>query len=195
MITPFQQKVYEFVHKFMTEHQYAPTMKEIATGIGISPRSASLIHRSVNALVNARLLTHHKHGRRNISLAKPMALPLLGRIAAGLPIETILEHESIDVISLLCQNDHYVLQVVGDSMIDEGIQNKDFVICKRIEHAKEHDIIVALIDQQAVTLKRISYQIKNMITLIPANSHLKPKAYAPHRIQIQGVFIGLLRLK
>lgn len=78
-------------------------------------------------------------------------------------------------------------------MIEEGILDGDLIICKKAEQAKEGDIIVALIDEQNTTLKRISYKVKGMITLIPANPDLKPRAYSPERIRVQGVYMGLIR--
>jgi repressor LexA len=80
-------------------------------------------------------------------------------------------------------------------MMEEGILDGDFVICKHTPQAREGEIVVALIDNQDATLKRISYKIQDRITLIPANPTFKPKAYLMHRVQVQGVFIGLLRLR
>jgi repressor LexA len=88
-----------------------------------------------------------------------------------------------------------MLQVKGDSMIEEQIFDGDFVICKRRESAQEGEIAAVLIDQHEVTLKKLSYQLKGMVTLIPANTCLKPKAYLPYRIQIQGVFVAAMRFK
>lgn len=196
MVTPLQHKIYEFIRDHIHARHYAPTLEEIARGIGISPRSVSLISRSVRALVTAGKLTIQEKGYRNIRLTETaQALPLLGRIAAGKPIEALSNPQSLDVGALLQRDNHFVLEVKGDSMVDEGILDGDFIICKSTENANEGDIVVALIDQVDATLKRISYEIKGKITLVPANATLKPWAYSPERIQIQGVFAGLLRLK
>jgi len=196
MTTPLQNKVYQYITSYLDEHGYSPSFEEIAVGVGISARSVSLISRSVHALVDEGRLVFYKKGHRNLKLpdSHPLSLPLLGKIAAGSPIEAIPDYRAIDVGWLLKGETHFVLEVKGDSMIDEGIMNGDFVICKHASVAKEGDIVVALVDQSDATLKRVSYQLKGMITLIPENPHLKPKAYLPHRIQIQGLFIGLLRL-
>jgi repressor LexA len=124
-----------------------------------------------------------------------LSLPLLGRIAAGTPIVAIENKQFIDLEALLPTEGHFILEVNGDSMIDEGILNGDLVICKHTQQAREGDIVVALIDEEEATLKSLSYKIQDRLTLIPANPALKPKAYLPHRVQIQGVFTGLLRLK
>lgn len=197
MVTPTQQKIYSFIESYIAEYRYSPSLTEIAEGIGISPRSISLISRSIHALVKAGLLKFYKQGYRNIELVqnKRYALPIMGRIAAGAPIEAISDKHWLDIGDLLSKKSYFVLEVKGDSMLEEGIFDGDFVICTQAQEAREGDIIVALIDQQEVTLKRLSYQIKERITLIPANPNMKPKAYLPHRIQIQGVFAGLLRLK
>lgn len=199
MVTPLQLKVYDHIRQYIDEYGYSPSLTEIAAGIGISRNSISLISRSIHALVEAGRLKFHKKGYRNLQIVDgkdSFSLPLMGRIAAGTPIEAIENRQTIDLRSLLCgDNDQFMLEVKGDSMIDEGILDGDLVICKSAKQAFENEIVVALIDQQEATLKRLSYKIKDHITLIPANPHLKPKAYLPQRVQIQGVFMGLLRLK
>jgi repressor LexA len=196
-MSPLQHTIYEFIDQYIQEHSYSPTLEEIARGIGISSRSVSLISRSVHALVGAGQLVFYKKGYRNIRVAKraEWSLPLLGRIAAGSPIEAIPNRQTLDVGALIQHDKHFVLEVKGDSMVDEGILDGDYIICHPTEGAVEGDIVIALVDQADVTLKRISYKIKNKITLVPANVNLQPQSYLPERIQIQGVFVGLLRLK
>jgi repressor LexA len=195
--TPLQEKIYEYIRQYLNEQDYSPSLEEVARGIGISPNSISLISRHIHALVADGRLKFHKKGYRNLQLVErdDFSLPLLGRIAAGTPIEAIETRQSIDFSGLLKANDHFVLEVKGDSMVGEGIFDGDYVICKPAKQAHEGEIVVALIDEQDATLKRISYKIQDRVTLIPANPALKPKAYLPHRVQVQGVFAGLLRLK
>jgi repressor LexA len=195
MVTFAQRKIYDFICAFIQEYGHSPSFKEIAQGVGISQRSVSLISRSVQSLTEAGWLTASKHSHRSIQIKKSgeILLPLLGKIAAGSPIEAISDQKTIDISGFLTGN-QFALKVKGDSMVDEGILDGDFVICKSTQIAREGDIVVALIDGSHATLKRISYQLRNMIALIPANVHLKPKAYLPQRIQIQGVYMGLLRL-
>lgn len=196
-ITPLQHKIYDFISDYLAQHGYAPALAEIAVGIGVSPKSISLISRSVHALVAAGRLKLGEKGYRNISLASTsqVCLPLLGRIAAGAPIAAIEDKQSIDLPALLYADDRFILEVKGDSMIDEGIFDGDWVICRHTQHAREDDIVVALVDQQEATLKRLSYKVRDRITLIPANPQLKPKAYLPQRVQIQGVYVGLVRMR
>lgn len=197
MVTPVQQKIYEYIQDHIGEHGYSPSLSEVAKGIGISPKSISLVSRSIHALVDAGRLKFDKKGYRKVQVAAggSLSLPLMGRIAAGTPIEAIEDRQHVDLGALLQERDHFVLEVRGDSMIDEGIFDGDLVICRHASEGREGDIVVALIDNLEATLKRISYQIADRITLIPANAALKPKAYLPHRVQIQGVFVGLLRLR
>lgn len=201
-MTPLQAKIYQFIQNYLDQHTYSPSLSEIAQGIGISPTSVSLISRNIHALVNQGKLNFYKKGYRNIQLGEKtggkgikFCLPIKGRIAAGVPIEAIEDNRVLEIEQMLNRSEHFLLEVVGDSMIDEGIFDGDFIICKQASLAYEGDIVVALIDQQEATLKRVSYRIQDRITLIPANQHLKPKAYLPHRVQIQGIFIGLLRLR
>lgn len=197
MVTPVQQKVYEYIQDHIGEHGYSPSLSEVARGIGISPKSISLISRSIHALVAAGRLKFDKKGHRSVQVAGggSLTLPLMGRIAAGSPIEAIEDRQSVDLGALLKDQDHFALEVRGESMVDEGIFDGDLVICRHARDASEGDIVVALIDNLEATLKRISFQIADRVTLIPANAALKPKAYLPHRVQIQGVFVGLLRLR
>lgn len=194
MVTPVQQKVYEYIQEHIGEHGYSPSLSEVARGIGISPKSISLISRSIHALVAAGRLKFDKKGYRKVQVAS-CTLPLMGRIAAGTPIEAIEDRQHVDLGALIKDQNHFALEVRGDSMVDEGILDGDLVICRHAKDAHEGDIVVALIDNYEATLKRISYQIADRITLVPANTALKPKAYLPHRVQIQGVFVGLLRFR
>lgn len=198
MITPIQYKIYQFIQEFIQENGYAPALKEIALAVGIDPKSKSFISACVHALANKGMLNMGaKYKSRNIALvnASPLNLPLLGRIAAGLPIEAIQEPEYLDVGTLFAGENHYVLEVKGDSMIEEGIWDSDMVICKRQETAKDGDIVIALIDSHAATLKCIRYLPAGEIMLLPANSSLAPQVYPAERVQIQGIFVGLLRLQ
>ena len=196
MVTPLQQKIFQYIESHIKEAGYSPSLVEIACGVGISPKSISLVSRSIHSLVEAGRLKFDKKGYRNIQLVdtERSGLPLLGRIAAGVPIEAIEDRQVVDLQFLLHDQHHFALQVKGDSMIEEGIFDGDYVICRHAKQAREGDIVVALIDGMEATLKRISFQVNERITLIPANPAFKPKAYLPNRIQLQGIYIGLLRL-
>ena len=194
MLTLAQRKTEEFIRGFFKEYGYAPTASEIAEGIGI--KSRGVVHRYLKALVAAGsiVLTPKRH--RNIRLLAPIddsaSLPLLGAIAAGQPIEAIPQQETVDVASIFVGPNRYALKVKGDSMIDEGILDGDIVICQKSDTAVNGQIVVALIDKEEATLKRLECHDK-IVTLYPANARLKPMIYSAERVTIQGIYIGLVR--
>lgn len=197
MANPTQSKVYEFICSYVRKYGYSPTLTEIAQGIAV--RSKSLISRYVHALAQAELVDLIPGTHRSIRLkpAPEAKIPLLGRIAAGLPIEAVSDHEAVDVIDLLTGNHRgklFGLTVKGDSMVEEGIFDGDIVLCEKRNAAQEGEIVVALVDNLEATLKRFHKQKNGTISLVPANIALKPQVYEAHRIQIQGIFRGLIRL-
>lgn len=194
MTTDFQENLYNFITEYMAHHHNSPNFCEMTDAMGISRHSKSLITRSLRALNKEGKITLKKQGRRLLIELPQKYLQLVGRISAGSPIEAISDPQSIDIPALIEGENRFALQVKGTSMIDDGILDGDLIICKQNSIANEGDIVVALIDQVSTTLKRISYKVKGMITLIPSNTELKPRAYSPDRITIQGIFIGLIRL-
>ncbi|MGQ5700766.1 transcriptional repressor LexA [Sandaracinobacteroides sp. A072] len=131
--------------------------------------------------------------RQPAASAPALSVPLVGRIAAGLPIEAVEDHEQLAVpTALLGPGEHYALQVTGDSMIEAGIFDGDFALIRRCEDAQDGDIVVALIDNNEATLKYF-HRDKGMIRLDPANAAHDPQVYLPSRVRIQGRLAGLLR--
>ncbi|MFN7175559.1 MAG: transcriptional repressor LexA [Thermaurantiacus sp.] len=135
------------------------------------------------------------YGRQRGELrpAPARAVPLVGRIAAGLPIEAIESPEDLAVpAALLGPGEHFALQVVGDSMIEAGIFDGDYALIRKSEEARDGEIVVALIDNQDATLKFFRRE-KGMVRLDPANTLHEPQLYLPSRVKIQGRLAGLLR--
>lgn len=194
MTTDFQNSLYEFIKEYILQKGVSPQFAEMIAAMGISAKSKSLLTRSLRSLEKKGSLILKKEGRYlKISLVNK-GLPLLGRISAGVPIEAITDRHFLNLHQLFeCEN-KFALTVEGESMIDEGILDGDIIVCKSRPTAREGEIVVALIDDHYTTLKRISYKVKGMITLIPANSQLKPRAYLPERILIQGIYVGLIRV-
>lgn len=122
------------------------------------------------------------------------ALPLYGRIAAGTPIEALSDHSTVlEVPGLLMgEGEHYVLQVVGDSMVEAGIQDGDFVVIKRCDSADSGDIVVALIEEREATLKRLRRRGAS-IALEAANPAYETRIFGPHQVRVQGKLVGLMR--
>jgi repressor LexA len=199
LLNDSQRKTYHFIQHYIAEHGYAPKLPEIAKGIGI--RSTGVVHRYVQALVTAGLIEIIPHRHRGIQLINNEAvtetsgLPLLGKISAGRPIEAITQTEHLHLNTLFpSQTNLYALTVKGDSMIDEGIFDGDIVICEQRNTARAGEIVVALIDQEEATLKRLKYNVDGNITLIAANVNYPPMIYAKDRVTIQGIFKGLIRM-
>ena len=121
-------------------------------------------------------------------------LPLIGRIAAGTPIEALRDHSNtIEVpASLVGKGDHFALEVEGDSMVDAGIQDGDTVVLKRSDTADNGVIVVALVDENEVTLKRLRRK-GNSIALEPANKDFETRIFGPGRVEVQGSLVGLIR--
>lgn len=122
------------------------------------------------------------------------SVPLVGRIAAGAPIEALADHSSaIEVPDLLLgEGEHYVLQVSGDSMVDAGIVDGDYAVIQRCDTAENGSIVVALIEDREVTLKRLRRKGAS-IALEPANTAYETRIFGPHQVQVQGRLVGLLR--
>ncbi|MDX1900902.1 MAG: transcriptional repressor LexA [Gammaproteobacteria bacterium] len=189
----FRVKLYQYIASYIADTGNSPSFSEMIDAMGISPHSKSLMTRSLRTLEKEGKLMLRRDGRRLLISLTNKKLGLLGRISAGEPIEAIADSQFLDLQNLLEGENRFALQVKGNSMIDEGILDGDIIICRQANTAREGDIVVALIDQQYATLKHISYKIKGMITLIPANVELKPRAYSPDRIHIQGIYVGLIR--
>ena len=123
-----------------------------------------------------------------------VALPLYGRIAAGTPIEALRDYtNSVDVpAALLTAGDHYALEIAGDSMVDDGIFDGDTVIIKRCDSAENGTIVVALIEDAEVTLKRLRKR-GHAVALEPANRNYETRIFGPDQVQVQGRLVGLIR--
>lgn len=200
MLTTQQQNAYQFIRHYILQNGHAPLLPEIAKGLGI--RSKSHASRYVQALVEQGLLEFIPGRHRGIRLTNQdqeerqyWHLPLLGKIAAGRPIEATPDTQTVDLPALFAGPQRYILQVKGDSMIEEGIYDGDWVICEYADHAPDGAIVVALIDNYEATLKRLKRNKNGTVTLKPANSQLKPMIYEAHRVKVQGIFIGLVRLQ
>jgi repressor LexA len=196
-LTDKQRLTLDFIERYVAIHTVAPKLQEIAEGIGI--RSRGVAHRYVQALVDAGFITMNSGKHRGIQLLKPnphrpeSILPLLGKIAAGKPIEAIPGEDEIDLREFFGHN-NFAVRVQGDSMIDAGILDGDTVIIEFRETANDGDIVVALIDESETTLKRFKRSHKGRyIKLIPENSEMEPMVYEASRVRIQGVLIGQLR--
>lgn len=196
-LTKKQIQVLGIIKTYIKDYGYAPSIREMAEELGVS--SPATIKQHLEALVSKGYLRKTGEAVRNIiptkkvwSLSKSLDLPLLGLITAGEPIEA-LENNSETVAvpaELISDENSYVLQVKGDSMIEDGIHDGDYVIVERNFYPKNGDVVVALLDNQYATLKRY-YREKTRIRLQPANKNYNP-IYVKNPA-IQGIVKGLIR--
>jgi repressor LexA len=195
MLTPTQDRTLTFIRRYLKRRGYAPSLIEIAEGIGIASKGTA--HRHVQALAKAgaiRLITGRKRGIELVdeeALSKT-SLPLLGRIAAGQPIEAIAGQDRLELNDLFGPN-RYALQVKGDSMIEAGILDGDLAVIERCDTADDGAIVAALIDGEEATLKRLRRLKSGRIKLIAENPDIPAMIYAAKRVRIQGVLVCQLR--
>lgn len=196
-MTRRQKEILDFVGAFVKENGYSPSLEEIADELGLS--SVSTVHKHVSHLLEKGLLRRGWNQNRSLEPVRferrPRAavIPLVGIVAAGYPIEAIENVETLEVPeSFLGRGETYALRVAGESMIDEGIRDGDYVIVERRRKARNGEVVVALIDGEEATLKTFR-QEGARVRLIPANKSMKPMVFAARRVEITGVVTGILR--
>jgi len=198
-----ERETLEFLVQFQNKHGYAPTLREIANAT--NHRSVSTIHVILRNLVdkgylqkvdgNARVLRIKDQSivTTFMGVAPSVELPLMGYIAAGRPLEPHIDPNATFQISasmLSGSKTSYVLQVKGESMIEDGIFDGDYVVIEKVNVANNGEIVVALVDDNLATLKRF-YKEGGKVVLKPANASMSP--IYPNTIKIQGRVVGLVR--
>lgn len=201
MVTDRNHEVYDFVRAYTARHGYAPKLREIGQALGIHSRG--VVHRHLRALEAEGLVAIEPDVARGVHLmhlktrpragTRPFTLPLLGRIAAGQPIEAIPGEDEIDLSEFFVNRNRFVLKVQGDSMIEAGILDGDMVIVEKRETADNGEMVVALIDGLEATLKHLQKNRDGSITLQPANPAMTPLRLSATRVRIQGVVVGQFR--
>ncbi|HMF89147.1 MAG TPA: transcriptional repressor LexA [Candidatus Angelobacter sp.] len=202
-ITKRQRQVYDFIHGFVQKNGYSPSFEEIAAGMGLS--SLATVHKHIVNLEKKNLLKRDYNRSRSIDVLpvrglfkrqskspSETALPLMGRIAAGQPIEAVENPETISLGDITRSKDVFVLQVRGESMKDEHIVDGDYVLVEKSQTARDGEIVVALVEGTDATLKRLYREGAN-IRLQPSNAALKPIVVPAKSVQVQGRVIGVLR--
>lgn len=202
-ITRRQREVYDFISRFQREKNYSPSYEEIGKGLNLN--SLATVHKHITNLEKKGLLTRDYNRSRSIDLLPPkgklkqsmsvntdLVLPLLGRIAAGRPIEAVQNNETISLADFVRSKEVFVLEVRGDSMQDEAILDGDYVLVEKSRTAHNGDIVVALVDTSDATLKRF-YREGDNIRLQPSNASMKPIIVPAAFVEIQGRVIGVLR--
>jgi repressor LexA len=196
-LTKRQKEILDFVSQFIGENGYSPSMEEIAGHFQFA--SLNAVYKHLEALESRGHLHRDANRARSIQLSHSLAsavrsLPLYGYIAAGKPIEAISNPETLEIPEsfLPRRGSYYVLQVQGESMIDEHIQDGDFIVVESRQLASPGDIVVALVDGENTTLKKF-YPEGNQIRLQPANASLAPIILDGSRVNIQGVVVSVMR--
>ena len=196
-VTPRQMDVLRYIRDYRSRKGYSPTMQEIGDHLDLTRVT---VFEHVRSLVGKELLLRGaKHRARSLQVSPeaefpdegPTRLPLLGRIAAGGPIEAVEDRQTLNLQELFDRpGKTFVLQVTGDSMIGEHIRDGDFVVCERTAEPRNGETVVALLPDGEATLKRF-YKQRGRVRLQPANPDFQP--IYPADVEIQGVVIGVIR--
>ncbi|MFO7769021.1 MAG: transcriptional repressor LexA [bacterium] len=196
-LTKRQREILDFIQNFMATRGYSPSLEEIAEHFGLA--SVATVHKHLTALEERGAIERGHNQSRSIRLvergvsASSLTVPLLGRVAAGAPIEAIEDTEDLMIPEdMLGRRRTYALQVQGDSMVDEGIHDGDYVVIEEREVAETGETVIALLPGGEVTLKRY-YREGRIIRLQPANEQVKPIMVPERDVRIQGVVIGVIR--
>ncbi len=197
-LTPRQAEILAYITEYSEERGYAPTLQEIGDRFGLS--SVATVHKHVSHLVDKGYLKRERrNASRDISVVgggggSLVAVPLLGTVAAGLPIEAVAEQEEIALPeSWLGRGRTYALRVRGDSMIEEQIRDGDTVVVEARETARNGETVIALVDGESVTLKQYHRESGGRVRLQPANPAVPVLILPEERVRIQGVVVGVLR--
>ncbi|MBL8757337.1 MAG: repressor LexA [Phycisphaerae bacterium] len=200
-LTPKQLRILSLIRDWRVRHGYSPTMQELADEIGVSKVT---VFEHVEALIKKGALVREANKARSLSIAegiavpdesRPLRFPLVGKIAAGYPIEKVAEQDELDVYGIIGPRpgraaSTFALKVTGDSMKDEGILDGDFVLCERTDVASNGERVVALLPDGQTTLKTF-YREADHIRLQPANPSFSP--IIVRECRIQGVVRGVIR--
>lgn len=206
-LTRRQKEFLDFLIGFTDTKGYSPSYEEIAFALDLA--SLATVHKHVSALetkgylrrgfnqsrsieVSQKYLQEHREHRTALPPSAP-DVPLLGRIAAGSPVEAIQGNERLNFQDFVSDDSTYALEVRGESMIEDHICSGDYVLVERKSEVKDGDIVVALVDGTDATLKRLYREPDGFIRLQPANSSMQPIRVTPASLQVQGRVLAVLR--
>jgi repressor LexA len=196
-LTKRQREILDFLNDFIQQHGYAPSLEEIGRRFNLS--SLATVHKHLTNLQDKGFIKRAWNRSRSVELVptrmggRAVELPLLGFVAAGMPIEAVAGNETLAVPEeMVGRRDTYALRVRGSSMIDEQIRDGDFVIVEDRKTAENGEMVIALLGGSDVTLKKF-YRENGHVRLQPANPTMSPIVVAAEQVQIQGVVVGVLR--
>lgn len=196
MLTSQENNALKFIRQYLAQYGYAPKFKEIGLAIGVN--SQGTVHRYVQSLEDKGYIERAKGNARGMNLVElPLVsaptIPLAGKIAAGLPIEAVEDQQELNLAEMFMGPELFALRVSGDSMMDAGILDNDYVIIRKQPVARDGDIVVAMIDRVEATLKRFKRKSEREVALIPENADMETMVYAAERVNIHGVLVGQMR--
>jgi repressor LexA len=196
-LTKRQKQLVDYLENYISEHGYAPTLAEVGQYFGLS--SLATVHKHLNNLeLKGVIKRNHNHSRALEVAAPPRRshtrrVQLLGRVAAGVPIEAIETPETISVPDDFVRRDNtFCLRVKGDSMIEDGIRDGDYIIVEGRDAADNGETVVALLGNEA-TVKKFYRENDGRVRLQPANAAMQPIFARPDDVMIRGVVVGLMR--
>ena len=195
LLTPRQREIYEFIRDQIETRGIPPTVRNIGDNFAIKSPNGVMCH--LNALEKKQLITRDKRSARGIQLCERQRshnaeLPLYGKVAAGVPIVAVQSDDRFNFADMFCGLDHFVLQVCGQSMIEDHIDDGDFVVIRKQGNAENGERVVAMIDNE-VTLKRFQFT-NGKVTLHPCNGTMSPIHVSPESdTSVLGVLVGVLR--
>ena len=200
-LTKRQKQVLDFIARFQDENGYCPSYEEIAHGLDLA--SLATVHKHISALENKSYLKRGFNQSRSLELApkylqeqrrtRPLEVPLLGRIAAGSPVESVEQRETLNFADFAGNGNTFALEVRGNSMIEDHICDGDLILLEKVSQIRDGDIVVALVGGSETTLKRFYREAGDQVRLQPANAALKPIIVAARDVQIQGRLLAVLR--
>ncbi len=205
-LTQRQKQVLDFLAGFVETKGYSPSYEEMANALNLA--SLATVHKHVSALEAKHYVRRSFNQSRSLEVSQKylqefrrlrqedaprLDVPLLGRIAAGKPVEAYATQEKLNFADFLGHSETYALEVRGDSMIDDHICSGDFVLVERTDQVRDGEIVVALVDRTETTLKRIYRETNGMVRLQPANSSMQPIMVPAEGVEVQGRVLAVLR--
>lgn len=198
-LTKRQKEILDYIGGFIGDRGYAPSFEEIAEFFGYS--SLATVHEHLSNLERKGYIRKSYNESRSVELVSQdhrelsIELPLLGAIAAGLPIEAVTDNETLTVPPDMVRRrkDNYVLRVEGNSMIEEQIRDGDYIVVQAQESAEDGQMVVALVSGESATVKKLYREAGNQIRLQPANPTMGSIMVDADEVQVQGVVVGVIR--
>jgi repressor LexA len=198
-LTKRQREILDYIDGFIADRGYAPSFEEIAEHFGYS--SLATVHEHLSNLERKGYIRKAYNESRSIELVEPghgaatLELPLLGAVAAGLPIEAVPDNETVAVPPDMVrrQKENYVLRVEGNSMIEEQIRDGDYIVVQAQHTAEDGEMVVALVGGDSATVKKLYREPGGRIRLQPANPTMEPIIVDARDMRIQGVVVGVIR--